>query len=81
MRQGKSPEAACLATLERVVRNTRVAWLKDATGRPANNLSLYAVNRDGEVGGATIFSGGKFAVCHAGEEARLVDSAYLFKRS
>ncbi|MBI4916686.1 MAG: N(4)-(beta-N-acetylglucosaminyl)-L-asparaginase [Acidobacteria bacterium] len=80
MRQGKSPEAACLATLERVVANTRVAWLKDATGRPANNLNLYAANRAGEVGGAALFSGSRFAVCRAGEPARLVDCAYLFKK-
>jgi N4-(beta-N-acetylglucosaminyl)-L-asparaginase len=80
MRQGKSPEAACLATLERVVANTRVAWLKDATGRPANNLNLYAANRAGEVGGAALFSGSRFAACRAGEPARLVDCAYVFKR-
>ena len=82
MRQGKSPEAACLATLERVVRNTRVDYLKDEAGRPRNNLLLYAVNRAGEVGSAAIWSGerSKFAVCRAGSEPQAVDSAYLFKR-
>lgn len=80
MRAGKSPEAACLATLERVVRNTRVPYLKDEAGRPKNNLSLYAVNVAGVVGGAALWSGARFAVCRAGSEPQLVDSAYLFKR-
>lgn len=80
MRQGKSPEAACLATLERVVRSTRAAFLRNAEGRPRYNLNLYAVNAKGEVGGASTWSGAKHAVCRAGEPARLVSSAYLFKR-
>jgi N4-(beta-N-acetylglucosaminyl)-L-asparaginase len=82
MRQGKSPEAACLATLERVVRNTRVDYLRDANGRPKNNLLLYALNKAGEVGSAAIWSGErvKYAVCRAGSEPQILDSAYLFKR-
>ncbi len=82
MRQGKSPEAACLATLERVVSNTRLAYLRDEAGRPKNNLLLFAVNRAGEVGSAAIWSGekSKYAVCRAGAEPQLVDCAYLFKR-
>ncbi|MFZ5787648.1 MAG: isoaspartyl peptidase/L-asparaginase, partial [Acidobacteriota bacterium] len=81
MRQGKSPEAACLATLERVAAATRAPFLRDAAGRPRNNLSLYAVNRAGETGGATIWSGGTHAVCRAGSAARLIESAYLFRRA
>jgi N4-(beta-N-acetylglucosaminyl)-L-asparaginase len=82
MRQGRSPEQACLATLERVVRNTREPYLRDARGRPRNNLVLFAVNRAGEVGGAALWSGrsARYALCRAGEEPRLVDCAYLFKR-
>jgi len=80
MRAGKSPEAACLATLERVVRNTRVEYLKDDRGRPKNNLALYALTRAGEVGGAALWSGVRYAVCRAGAEAQLADCAYLFKR-
>ena len=81
MRQGTSPEAACLATLERIVRNTRVADLKDEQGRPKNNVTLYAVNRAGETGSAATFSGAKYAVCRVGEAPRLVDCAFLFKRA
>lgn len=80
MRQGKAPEAACLAALERVVRQTRAAFLKDADGRPRYNLNLYAVSRQGEAGGASTWSGARFAVCRAGSEPQLLDSAYLFKR-
>jgi N4-(beta-N-acetylglucosaminyl)-L-asparaginase len=82
MRQGKTPEQACLATLERVVHNTREDWLKDDRGRPRNNLVLYAVNRAGEVGSAAMWSGksSRYAVCRAGEDARLIDCPYLYKR-
>jgi N4-(beta-N-acetylglucosaminyl)-L-asparaginase len=82
MRQGKSPEAACLATLERVAGNTRLAYLKDEAGRPKNNLYLYAVNRAGEVGSAAIWATARsqYAVCRAGSEPQLLDCAYLYKR-
>ena len=82
MRQGRSPEAACVAALERVVRNTKLDSLRDAKGRPKNNLILYAVNRAGEVGSAALWSGerSKYAVCRAGAEPQLVDCACLFTR-
>ena len=83
MRHGQSPESACLATLERVVRNTKLDYLRDAKGRPKNNLLLYAVNRAGEVGSAAIWAGerSKYAVCRAGSEPQLFDCAYLFKKT
>lgn len=81
MRQGASPEQACLETCRRIARNTRLDYLKDAQGRPRNNVSLYAVNRAGEVGGAAIWSGATYAVCRAGEEPRLLPSAHLFARA
>lgn len=82
MRQGKSPEAACTATLERVARNTKLDYLRDERGRPKNNLILYAVNRTGEVGGAAMWTGerSRYAVCRAGFEPQLVDCTCLFKR-
>lgn len=83
MRHGQSPESACLATLERVVHNTKLDYLRDAKGRPKNNLLLYAVNRAGEVGSAAIWAGerSKYAVCRAGSEPQLFDCAYLFKKT
>jgi N4-(beta-N-acetylglucosaminyl)-L-asparaginase len=80
MRAGKSPEAACLATLERVVRNTRLDYLRDDKGRPKNNLALYALNRAGEVGAAALWFGVRYAACRAGADAQLANCAYLFKR-
>ncbi len=82
MRHGRPPEAACLAALERVVRNTKLDYLRDEDGRPKNNLLLYAVNRAGEIGSAAIWAGerSKFAVCRAGAEPQLLDCAYLFKK-
>jgi N4-(beta-N-acetylglucosaminyl)-L-asparaginase len=81
MRQGASPEAACLEACRRMVRNTRLDYLKDAQGRPKNNVTLYAVNRAGEAGGAAIWSGAQYALCRAGEAPRLLPTAYLFARS
>jgi N4-(beta-N-acetylglucosaminyl)-L-asparaginase len=81
MRQGRSPEAACLAALERVAHNTRLRYLEDEAGRPKNNLLLFAVNRSGQVGSAAIWPGSRtqYAVCRAGSEPQVLDCAYLYK--
>jgi N4-(beta-N-acetylglucosaminyl)-L-asparaginase len=80
MRQGKSPEQACLAALQRIAESTRLDYLLDARGRPKNNVTLYALNRDGAAGSASTLSGAKYALCRAGSEPELRDCAYLFKR-
>jgi N4-(beta-N-acetylglucosaminyl)-L-asparaginase len=46
MRQGLSPEAACLKMLERVVAMTETRLL-DSRGRPTFDLQVYAVNKAG----------------------------------
>ncbi len=66
MRAGLSPEAACLAALERMVRATRVPYLLDDKGRPSFDVKFYAVNKDGETGSAAMWSGAKHAVCRSG---------------
>ena len=78
MRRGMSPEQACLETLKRVIALTEPRLL-DANGRPRFNLNFYAIHKDGRTGGAAIFSGSRYAVADEGG-ARLVDSAYLFRR-
>jgi N4-(beta-N-acetylglucosaminyl)-L-asparaginase len=78
MRQGMGPQEACLKVLERVVATTE-ARLLNAQGRPKFDLEFYAITKDGRFGGATMFSGGRFAVCDSAG-ARLVDAAYLYKR-
>ena len=79
MRQGKSPEEACLQACKRIVEDNKVARLKDEAGRPNFNVKFYALNVKGEYGSAAIFSPGQMAVCD-GRAARLVPSAYLYKK-
>lgn len=79
MRQGMSPEQACIATLERVIATSQPRLL-DENGRPYFNLNFYAVNKAGETGGAALYEGASFAVADSAG-ARLVDSAFLYRRS
>jgi len=80
MRQGLGPEQACLEALKRIVKTTGYQpHLLDADGFPAFGLSFYALNKKGEYGSASIWSGHKFAV-HDGAKNRLVEGAGLFKR-
>lgn len=79
MRQGRSPEAACLGTLERVVHRNRDPRLRRPDGKPNFNLRLYAVSKSGDYGSAAIFKGGKFAVATPEGGARLEDQAFLFE--
>jgi N4-(beta-N-acetylglucosaminyl)-L-asparaginase len=78
MRRGLAPQQACLETLQRVVAMTERRLL-DERGRPRFDLNFYAIAKDGSYGGASIYSGGRFAVADA-KGARLEDSAFLFKR-
>ncbi|MGH7663756.1 MAG: N(4)-(beta-N-acetylglucosaminyl)-L-asparaginase [Gemmatimonadaceae bacterium] len=79
MRQGMSPEDACLETLRRTVAMTEPRLL-GARGRPRFNLNFYALAKDGRTGAASLYSGGRYAVADA-SGARLADSAYLYERS
>jgi N4-(beta-N-acetylglucosaminyl)-L-asparaginase len=76
MRRGLKPTDACLETLKRVVRLTPPRLLKD--GRPTFNLSYYAVNKQGEFGGASLYPA-QFAA-HDGKQGALRDTAYLYQK-
>jgi len=78
MRQGLAPEAALIKVLERVVAMTE-ARLLDANGRPKFDLEFYAVAKDGRHAGATLYSGGRYAVCDE-KGARLEPAAFLYRR-
>lgn len=78
MRAGMAPRAACLKALERVVAMTETRLL-GPNGRPKFDLEFYAVAKDGTFGGATLYSGGKFAVCDE-RGARLEEAGFLFRR-
>ena len=81
MRRGKTPTEACLEALERVANTTKVSYLLDDSGRPKFDVKFYAVNKNGEVGGAAIWSGARFAVCRSGAEPELKDCSYLYRRA
>ena len=79
MRQGMHPQDACLEALRRIVHVTVEDRLLREDGRPSFNVNYYAVNKNGDYGGAAIYSGARFAVSVDGN-SRLEDSAYLFER-
>lgn len=80
MRQGSSPEEACLKALERIAEKTKgQPYLLTEDGKPRFGLSFYAVNKKGEYGSARMWSGGRYVV-HDGTQSRFLEPAYLFKR-
>jgi N4-(beta-N-acetylglucosaminyl)-L-asparaginase len=78
MRQGLSPEAALMKTMERVIAMTESRLL--VNGKPTFQLQFYAVNKKGEYAGACAYEGSRFAVADA-KGPRIEQCAYLFKRS
>ncbi len=78
MRRGMKPTDACLETLKRVITTTEPRLL-DEQGRPRFGLTFYAVNKNGEFGSASFFSGDRYAVWD-GDRAALRDCAYLYQR-
>jgi len=81
MRQGKSPEEACLMACERIARQTKMKRLLDGEGRPNFDVKFYALNKRGEYGGAAIWKGAQFAVNTGEAKSRLVEAASLYKRA
>ncbi|HEU4747375.1 MAG TPA: hypothetical protein VFS56_02660, partial [Gemmatimonadaceae bacterium] len=79
MRQGLTPEQACLKTIERVIATTERRLL-DARGRPLFDLQFYAIAKDGRFGAASAYEGDRYAVADA-QGARLVPMAFVFRRS
>lgn len=77
MRQGKTPEEACLLACKRIAERQREKRLQDAQGRFKHNVKFYAINRRGEYGGASIWKGAQYII-HDGTAAKKLDSAYLY---
>jgi N4-(beta-N-acetylglucosaminyl)-L-asparaginase len=77
MRQGLSPEQACLRCIDRVIAMTEPRLLTN--GRPLFDLEFYAVAKDGRFGGASAYEGAKMAVADA-SGARLVPIAFKFAK-
>lgn len=79
MRAGASPTDACLEACRRIIRWTVERRLLDDRGRPDFNVEFYAVNKRGEYGSASIWSGGRYAVSVDGETS-LRDVAWVLPR-
>ena len=79
MRHGMSPVEACLHALERIVETTTEKRLLRPDGRPSFDVKFYAVAKDGRFGGASMWSGGRFAV-HADGRNRHEPCAFLFDK-
>ena len=79
LRQGMSPEQAAVKTLERISALARENQDDQRRLKAGFNINFYAVNKKGEHAGASLWSGGRYAVADA-SGARLKDSAYLYKR-
>lgn len=80
MRDGFSPTEACLKTLERIAEKSKLhSHLLNDEGKPRFGLSFYALDKKGEFGSASMWSGGIFVV-HDGTTSRLEEGAYLFER-
>lgn len=79
MRQGLAPQAAALRTLERMIAMTETRLL-DPRGRPRFDIQVYAVNRAGAHGAASMYGGAQYAVCDE-RGARLEPCAFLFPRA
>ncbi len=80
MRNGMHPKDACLEALRRIVHVTVESRLIREDGLPNFGVNYYAVNKNGQYGGAAIYSGARFAVSVDGD-SRHEDSAYLFERA
>ncbi|MFL5463441.1 MAG: N(4)-(beta-N-acetylglucosaminyl)-L-asparaginase [Gemmatimonadaceae bacterium] len=79
MRQGMSPDQACMRTIDRVIAMTEPRLL-DRNGRPLFDLQFYAVAKDGRFGSASAYEGYSFAVADS-SGARLVPMPFKFARS
>ncbi|NUN70013.1 MAG: N(4)-(beta-N-acetylglucosaminyl)-L-asparaginase [Bacteroidetes bacterium] len=78
MRQGKSPEEACLMACQRIIDHTRMKRLLNKDGKPDFNVSFYAINKKGEHGSASLWQGGSYCL-HDGVTNKKYETAYLLK--
>lgn len=80
MRQGDTPEEACLKMCRRIVDHARHPSLKDEEGRPTFNVTFYALSKQGRYGCASIYGPASYAV-NDGRENVKKEGAYLFARN
>ncbi|MDD5542326.1 MAG: N(4)-(beta-N-acetylglucosaminyl)-L-asparaginase [Acidobacteriia bacterium] len=76
MRDGASPEEACVRTLKRIVEMQKKApkWWGEL-----QNVAYYAINKRGQFGAAAIYGETRYAIATR-EGVRRLECAYLFKK-
>lgn len=80
LRDGLTPEEACLRALKRIAEKTHlVPRHRDEKGRPKFNVNFYCVDAAGRAAGAALWSGSKYVVGDAGG-VRTLESAWLYRR-
>lgn len=77
MRQGKSPEEACLEACKRIADHNKEPRLRDKNGKPKFDVKFYAMHKSGTVGCASLYKGAKITV-HDGVTTKHVTGAHLF---
>ena len=77
MEAGLTPEEACLKVLKKIADRTREKRLLDDKARPAFNVTLYALRKDGVTGCASMHEGYTHVV-HDGRENRVLPNAFLY---
>ena len=76
MRNGYSPQDACMETVRRIVHHAKVPSLLTDQGKPNFNVRFYAINKKGEYGSAAVYGPTKFAL-HDGKENKIHDGKGL----
>ena len=79
MREGESPDVACLTACRRIAERTRLPRLLTPSGKPNFDVRFYALSKAGQWGSAGIWSGSQYTL-HDGREAQKLDCAFLFQR-
>lgn len=78
MRQGMSPEGACLEVCKRIVDHAKLPALLNEKGKPDFNVNFYALNRQGSYGCASIYGPSSYAV-HDGQQNVKKEGSYLYE--
>ena len=73
----KTLKDCLIESCRRIAATNRDKRLQDAKGRPNFNVRFYAVRKNGEFAGASLYAGVKMAV-HDGQSARLVECSSLY---
>lgn len=79
MEAGLTPEEACLKVLRKIADRTREKRLLSDKNRPAFNVTLYALRKDGLTGCASMHEGYTHIV-YDGQDNRVLPNAFLFAK-